>query len=224
VDVIAAGGAEILRRPAGMAVDDEGGLWIVEFRAHRLRYYDPVLGILEPADTAGSRAAGLYLPYGICRGANGQKVVADWGNHRVVAIERSGSIRVLCDSFGSEPGQLRHPIAVVPAHNGDGFWVVDQRNHRLQFMDADGAFVSQIGRCGPGKNELVLPEYVTPLPNGLLLVSQWRTRKEIKLFSLDGREQDRLAVDYAPSGMLVRGKFLWVADFQGSDVRVYELS
>lgn len=213
-------------RPTGIALDRKGRVWMVDFRNHGVWIYDPGTEAFVTCADSLLGSSGLRFPIGICSAHGEEMLVADWGNHRIVALSDSGVIRELFGRLEHGPGECRHPIAVVrdPVDRQPRFWAADQLNHRILHLDESGNLLQIIGGCGFGRNCLVLPESVLPLPGGLLVVSQWRFNRELKLFSTDGEEVDRLPVDFAPAGMLAHRGLLWIADCSGSDIRIYELS
>jgi len=213
-----------LSGPLGLSVDKKGRLWIAEFLAHRIRIFDPVTEAQKTIGESTAGAAALSLPVGICIGPADSMAVADSGNDRIAAITEAGTIRTLVGQSGTGPGELRHPLSlcVDAVDPGNAFWVVDEWNHRLQKFDELGLCLRQIGRCGSGPGCFVFPQHVAQFPDGMLIVSQFRIDRGLKLISPRGEELDRLFLDYAPGGMLVNEGLLLVTELNGHHIRVYE--
>jgi len=109
----------------------------------------------------------LAQPTDVTIAADGARVVVDAGNHRVLVLERDGTLRRAfgsrcdvgqgeasgcVDGDGAGPlelgdGQLNEPWGVAAAPSGDLF-VGDTWNHRVQRFDGDGRFLRKWGRFG----------------------------------------------------------------------------
>jgi hypothetical protein len=150
-------------------------------------------------------------------------LVADYQNHRIVAVGNSEPWKEICCRFGTALGELRHPIAVqFTVDAPDAFWVADQMNHRIQEFDLAGNHLRSIGGALV-QDHLIMPESIALLTDTIMAVSQSRFTREINLFSKQGILLDHFPVDYAPAGMLFHHGLLFVTDWMGNYVRVYEL-
>jgi hypothetical protein len=56
----------------------------------------------------------------------------------------------------------------------------------------------------------------------MLIVSQFRLDRSLKLLSPRGEELARLFLDYAPGGILVNEGLLLVTELNGQHIRVYK--
>lgn len=146
-------------RPHGIAVGDDGRVYVVDELAHAVWCFSPEGEVVETLGTPGVasqtgyvHAASMYdrclsittaappfhRPTAIAIAPDGDRYVADgYGN---AAIHRFASDGTLIGSFGrpgTEPGAFRLPHAlVVTAH--DNVIVADRENDRLQVFDRDG--------------------------------------------------------------------------------------
>ncbi len=105
---------------------------------------DPVRSV----DVTAGRSTGVVPP-----SCSGLAYEADASGHRVVVREADGRVRVAFGSPGAGAGQFLlplHAVAIAPAFAGEHGEVVsrapwlavaDYGNRRLQFFEADGAFV-----------------------------------------------------------------------------------
>lgn len=85
-----------LSRPSGIAVDQEGNLWLTDSDNHVVRRWDRTTGLIERVAGEGTTGAGgdggfavhagLNYPFGIAVGRDGRIVVADTFNHRIREI------------------------------------------------------------------------------------------------------------------------------------------
>jgi DNA-binding beta-propeller fold protein YncE len=212
-----------LQSPIGIAADDSGLIWVAEFSAERLSVFDTRARTFAPLSLS-SGSDSLRSPHGLCYRPDGWTLVADTGNSRILAVSPAGDTRILTSRSAREPGQFWLPIGVFinPSDRTGAFWVVDHRNHRLQEFDGEGNSTTEIGGRGVGKGRLLLPECACFLSGGLLLVSQRRFNRVLKLFTPEGVEMGRSPVDYSPAGILQHDRFIMIANVEGSDIRVYE--
>jgi hypothetical protein len=116
---------------AWLAVADDNG-----YRVQVVTQFGEPMRMLA-ADAANGLSPLSELLFGItvCLGVDGQAeiLVADTGNHRVVAFALDGSAaRVVCGTgqAGSGAGELNFPAGLVVTAAGD-LWVFDERNNRV---------------------------------------------------------------------------------------------
>jgi hypothetical protein len=218
------GEAGMLQSPIGIAADGSDRVWVTDFASGRLIVYDAGTRSFAPLDLSSEETKPLRSPHGLCYRPDGWILVADTANSRILAVSKTGQTRVLASRSARESSRFWLPIGVFvdPSDNTGAFWVVDHRNHLLQEFDGEGKSISEIGGCGIGKGNLVLPECASFLTGGSLLVSQHRFNPVVKLFTREGKELERCRVDYSPAGILAHDGFILIANVGGSDIRVYE--
>ena len=108
---------------------------------------------------------GLAQPTDVEVAADGSRILADGGNHRIVVLERDGTLRLAfgsrcdlgqkegcVDPDGAGPlelgdGQLNEPWGVAAGPSGE-IYVSDTWNHRVQRFDRGGRFAGKWGRFG----------------------------------------------------------------------------
>ena len=142
----------LLSFPTGLACDSRF-LYVTDGmrdRVHQLSIRD---GFKPHACSfrTGNGRDGMYYPHGSCLlslqpGAPPTLFVADWGNHRIVALDTSSDLDVLY-SFGQKgrgAGQLMYPRGVAALPDSK-LLVSDTDNNRLQIASADGTFLRCIG-------------------------------------------------------------------------------
>ncbi|HVR28903.1 MAG TPA: hypothetical protein VMS86_05155, partial [Thermoanaerobaculia bacterium] len=123
----------------------------------------------QPTTILAGRYDGVALaqPTDVDIAADGARIVADSANHRIVILERDGTLRRAfgsrcdvgrgeasgcIDPDGAGPlelgdGQLNEPWGVAVSPSGEIF-VSDTWNHRVQRFDAGGRFAGKWGRFG----------------------------------------------------------------------------
>ena len=103
---------------------------------------------------AGGPFSGGYLrPYGIGHTRQGDLLVADYDNHRVLRFSSQGFYRSHFGGWGNAPGSMKFPVCVQ--EDCQGFiYVSEERNRRVQKFTADGRFVLSFGDHGQPDHRL----------------------------------------------------------------------
>lgn len=99
------GAAASFNRPAGVAVDVDGNVYVAEISGRKVRRITPAgvvstlagSGVQGSADGTGT-AASFNSPEGIAVAGNGNVLVADTGNHKIRSITPSGVVSTLAGS------------------------------------------------------------------------------------------------------------------------------
>ncbi|BAP57689.1 hypothetical protein THII_3392 [Thioploca ingrica] len=92
--------SKMLNRPAGVAVDSAGNLYIADFRNHRIRKVDSTgnMTTVTGTGTAGYDGEGiatskmLYYPRSVAVDRAGNLYIADHSNHRIRKVDSTGNI------------------------------------------------------------------------------------------------------------------------------------
>jgi hypothetical protein len=212
-----------LLEPLCIAADSSDQLWITEYAKNSLNVCLPGAESSQFIPVIPDCPTPLRLPHGICKWHERQMLIADTLNNRILAISHTGMIEIIADGNGSNPGQFRHPAALVPSCSGENeaIWVVDARNHRVQKLDATGRFMLAAGCPGLGLGSLLLPFTAAVFSDGSLLVSQHLITSCLTLFTPDGKPMDRAFLDFAPGGLLTHRGYLLVTDVAGNCIRVF---
>ena len=185
VDVYAPSGAKLgafdagaIGMPNDLALDDAGGLYVVDSEQSEVRLYDTssrklvrVLGGASQDDPFRFPSAVAVTP-----GKLGEVFVADQGNGRIVVFDRHGQFlrtlgeRMAAFSTSWEGRFVRLQSIAVDA--GAQVYAADSRLGLVQVLDAaSGAFLRQIGRPGRGEGELYLPLDIALDGEGALIVA-----------------------------------------------------
>jgi serine/threonine-protein kinase len=112
-------------RPAQLALDGDGNLYVADMDASRVRRVDAATGRISTiagtgeaglsGDGGPATAAQLRWPMGVAVGPGGELYIADTDNHRVRRVDRDGTITTVAGS--------------VRGADGDGGPAVDARLH-----------------------------------------------------------------------------------------------
>lgn len=148
-----------LCRPAGLALDDEGGLLIADQGHHLLRRFkDGMLSTLAGTGAPGSGANELSAPVDVAF-ALGRAFVADRRNCRVKVVPLDGGTQsaldvgqpCVPDAAGNRPGEVR-AVAISP--DAGTLYIStgtpDIRTLDLRDLDFLPAFTLLAGGSGPG--------------------------------------------------------------------------
>ena len=160
-----------LNRPAGVALDGAGNLYIADLGNHRIRKVGSagVISTVAGDGTGGYRgdggpatAARLYLPAGVALDGAGNLYIADYWNHRIRRVDAAGVITTVAGAgstgesgggFGGDGGpataaQLNRPTGVALDGAGN-LYIADLRNDRIRKVDSAGV-ISTVAGDGTG--------------------------------------------------------------------------
>jgi uncharacterized protein (TIGR03663 family) len=155
----------------------------------------------------------LQAPTDVALAPDGARVIADAGNHRIVVLERDGTLRHAfgskCDLGQGAPSGCVDPDGSGPLELGDGqfnepwgvavgadgrIFVSDTWNHRIERFDPSGRFAGKWGRFGnnpvgggPAVEEPVFygPRGISNGFDGVLVVAD-TGNKRLVVFSPEG--------------------------------------
>jgi hypothetical protein len=209
-----------VQNPTGLALDCNGRLWVAEYSSHHVKVIDGET--VRVIGSPGSSIGQFSHPVGLHTQPDGSVLVADTANHRIVRITAAGMCEILCDRIGDRIGELCYPHSFYP-HPKDGLpLIVDSRNHRILKLLPGGEFELVLGRRGLDEGCLFRPYHVAMFADGAVAVAHNQLENNLKLFSAAGGELGKLSLDYVPGGLLVVGERLFVAEFSGDCLRVYQ--
>ena len=164
-------------RPAGLASDHRGNIYVADSNNRRVRRVDAEGTVTT---LAGSGSSGGYAnevsaasarfrwPYGVAVLPTGGLVVTDASNHTLKHL--TGTMRVSTaagwplkagfkdGAFGSSGSRMNTPRGVVVDRRGRA-WIVDRSNHRLRRLQLDVACDDgdpcTYDRCDPGTKKCI---------------------------------------------------------------------
>jgi DNA-binding beta-propeller fold protein YncE len=163
------GDGELLR-PAGLAVEANGNLIVVDSGNCRLQVFSPDGKFVGKCGGPGKAPGEFNQPWGVTLDNDGNIWVADWKNHRVQKLSPQGKPLMSIGSYGkiSEPegayevtilgpyvtgdsekaghprtDQFNHPTDVAVDADGD-IYVCDWGNHRVCVFDSEGGPITTL--------------------------------------------------------------------------------
>ncbi len=187
-----------LRAPAGLAVANDGAVFIAEAGGHRIRRVGPegVISTAAGTGTAGfsgdggdARTARLNAPQGLAvDGPSGVVYIADTRNDRIRALQPNGTIDTVAgggagadigDGDPAVQARLTRPEAVTLDSSGS-LVIADTGNRLVRRVLGDGTILTVVGggnggtlRPGgtPTQVRLTAPSGVATTPDGALIVA-----------------------------------------------------
>jgi len=134
-------------RPAGMALDRDGKLYVADALRGRIEVFSPEG---EPLRVFGEGT--LYRPANLAVDAAGQVFVVDSLNFRIVVFGSEGEVRATIGAIGDGPGSFARPRGVAVDSQGH-IYVSDAAFDNIQIFDMAGNLLLFWGGAGaePGK-------------------------------------------------------------------------
>jgi DNA-binding beta-propeller fold protein YncE len=172
---------------AGVALDDDDRLFVVDVSLHHVVVFSP-----KHAQEAVFGADVLVRPAGVAIDRENRFVyVADTGND-VVDVFDADSYKLL-RQIGkpskkhdqTSPGLFSLPEGVALDSDGN-VYVTDTFNDRIEIFDADGQFISTFGKNGDGPANFERPKGIAIDCDGHIWVVD-ATQNRVKVFSNQGR-------------------------------------
>lgn len=170
-----------LATPRNLAIGPDGNLYVADSGNHRIQVFGPDGQFLRTFGEAGAELGQFNEPWGLA--VDEQYVyVADTWNYRIQKFTLEGTLVTAFGSGGSvadgnSGGNLYFGPRAIALLGEDQLLIADTGNHRLQIVDRDGRFISQIGGEGAGPGQLYEPVGVTVGSDGFIYVAEtWNRR------------------------------------------------
>jgi predicted membrane-bound mannosyltransferase/DNA-binding beta-propeller fold protein YncE len=179
--------------PWGVAVDKQGMVYVADTWNHRIVKLDAQLKLITTwghpnPQTGPDGLLSFYGPRAIAFESNGNLLVTDTGNERVIEFSPSGQPLGSFGSAGNGGGQFQEPVGIAVAADGT-IYVADTWNGRIDVFNSGKHWLRSLPVKGWESHSIENKPYLTVLANGDLLLSQ--------------PDSDRL-LELSPSGATVK--------------------
>jgi YYY domain-containing protein len=210
----------LLREPRGVAVDEEGHVYVADFGNHRIQVLDRDLTPLAVHGSEGSAPGSFEQPCAVAV-SGGRVYVADTWNGRVQVLAPEG--RVLAEWRGSFYG----PRGIAAGADGR-VYLADTGNHRVRVFDTEGHELASFGQRGAAPGDFDEPMgiavdasgHVYVCDNGNARVQVFDREGVLGLsFPVDGWSS---AVYSEPKIAVAPGGTIWVTVPLAGVVRAYD--
>lgn len=175
-----------LKKPAGIALDANGLVYVVDSTARRLVIYD-ALGLYQ-RHIDGSRSWARATSVAVTPAGDRVYVVDTGGidseQHQVHVYDGDGSHLQVIGTRGGRPGEFNLPSDAAIAPDGS-LWVLDAGNFRVQAFDTNGIARRSFGFVGRGTGQFARPRGLAIDRDGLIYVSD-ASFGNIQVFRADG--------------------------------------
>ena len=227
-------------QPWGLAVSDEGAVYVADTFGWRILAFDAELrgltrsfGERPPLDGTPPGPYRLYGPRDLAIDADGNLWVTDTGHNRIVVYSPGGEyLREIGAPFdaetlgrGSGPAEFSEPVGIDIAPNGE-IVVADMWNARVQVLDPSGAYLREFPVPGWGGADHLDKPYLRVLRDGRIALSL-PSLDEVRLYSATGT----LIATIAPRDEPLRSPYgivetpggkLWIVEGGAGRVRLFD--
>lgn len=222
-------GDDGLKSPVGVAVDAAGTMYVTDPGAHAVKAYAADGKMLWAADDLGVVGGKVDRPAGIALTPDGNLLIADTGNRRVLVLDRKGKfVREMCVHARKEYYALPNPNNVWVEKDGS-FLVTDPLAARVHVFSSTGAAQSGFGEQGDTPGYLARPRGVAEDSDGNIhlvdalfsRVQIFNRKGELLLwYGIPGEGRGQLAL---PAGLFIDSDdMIYVADSKNQRVQVYQ--
>jgi DNA-binding beta-propeller fold protein YncE len=166
-------------RPAGLAVDQSGQLYIVDAQKNRLSILSQDGVLLRTITSAALPDLTFNTPSNVAVNAQGQIFVVDSMNFRVESFSAGGESLGTFGSIGDGPGYFARPRGITIDEDGH-IYVADATFDNIQVFDSRGELLIYFGQSGQKAGEFSLPAGIAFDPlNRLYVVDSYNQRLQI---------------------------------------------
>lgn len=219
--------------PWGIAVDDDGNIYVADTWNHRIQAFGPDFEFIRAwgvanlcSDPSVCPDDSLFGPRDIAVDAEGNLLVVDTGNKRIAKWSPDGVALGTNGTFGTGEGQFDEPSSISIAPNGD-VYVADYWNQRIQHFDSDFQYIDEIAILSWGSHGITDRAYIVAIDGGRVLATD-PANGRIAVLDANGDELGswRIADSEIPSrpiGIAWDGANVYISDALISDDQPVEV-
>ncbi len=193
--------AEILVKPFGVALDEDGNLCITDTGVNAVCFHNRTKKTWQRWDRIGNLR--FASPVSVAK-RHGTIFVADSGLARIVAFSEKGSLVFTITN------RLERPAGI--AIQGERLFVVDSARHAVLIFDLNGNFLSEFGQRGARAGEFNYPTHIAADLEGNLFVTDSMNAR-VQIFDRTGKVKAQLGSAGDAPGHFGRPKGLAVDSF-----------
>ncbi|MBI3553811.1 MAG: tetratricopeptide repeat protein [Elusimicrobia bacterium] len=170
-----------VRDPRGIAINDEGTIYVADAGNRRIDAFSPEGGFLFGIGPSNVGSYDLQEPVALAWDKKGFLYFADRGLKKVFKTEPSGALIAAWGEEGSGPGQFKDPAAL--AFDGNNYlYVLDVDLKRVSVYSKDGRWMTDLFSGGKQDNELDEPSALAVHGNKLVIADPGKGK--ISVFDL----------------------------------------
>src|SRR5579859_6801824 len=170
----------------GLAIDDDDRLFVSDGKMHRVMIFN------AKHEVENQITEGLADPVGLAIDATNRFLyVVDTQQDQVIVYD-ADSLKLLRrigtggkNHFLTTPGDFGAPQCVAVDKDGN-VYVTDTLNNRVEIFDADGNFISQLGKAGDGPGYFSRPKGIAVDSDGHIWVAD-AMQDRLQVFNREGR-------------------------------------
>ncbi|MGH7259774.1 MAG: 6-bladed beta-propeller [Nitrospiraceae bacterium] len=158
-------GGEFAAPMYGMAIDQQGCLFVVDNGNNRVQKFDNAGNFIILWGNFGTSNSSFHNATGVACDAKGDVYVVDTNNHRVQKFDgKLGGYLMKFGSRGNGEGQFSSPWGIAVDRVRGYIYVVDSANFRVQKFDPGGEFIMQWGSFGANDGQFYFPRGIAVDP------------------------------------------------------------
>ena len=180
----AVSGSKHFDGPQGVAVDDQGNIYVADTSNNRIQKLGSDGRVLAEWGGRGTGPGQFIRPTGVAVDRQRNIYVADTSNHRIQKLGPDGLLLAQWGSNGSGPGQFLYPSGVAVDTKGV-IYVADRNNHSIQKLSPQGEPLARWGTMGSGPGQFSYPWGVAVDGQGNVYVAD-KDNDRVQKLSSDG--------------------------------------
>jgi DNA-binding beta-propeller fold protein YncE len=163
--------------PWGVAVDGSGAIYVADTWNGRIQVFDSEgnflrkWGYFNTTNGELGDPLALFGPRGIAVDLDGNLLVADTGNKRILRYSPAGEVIQQVGGGGVIGGRFEEPTSVAVSPVDGSVFVADAWNRRIQKLGSDLAFLAEHPVPSWDSRDIYMKPYVAVAPNGEVYVS-----------------------------------------------------
>jgi DNA-binding beta-propeller fold protein YncE len=169
--LLAAGDGQF-NEPWGVAVDQNGHIYVADTWNGRIQVFDSTgaflrkWGFFNTTNGELGDAYSLFGPRGLAIDQNGNLLVADTGNKRIIRFTPEGELVQQIGGGGVIGGRFEEPVGVAVSPDDGSIFVADTWNRRIQKLSPELAYISEMAVPGWENRDIFMKPYVAVAANG----------------------------------------------------------